>query len=83
MTCMKSKEVIWTPVIEGRLKKKLNKVKKKKNKNPRELFPGSEKCVERILHSKLIELQWSVPILINLSCIKYWNHTKLIKQERF
>jgi len=39
--------------------------------------------VERILHSLLIELQLSVLILSDLSYIKYWNHTELIKQEHF
>ena len=57
MTCMKSNEVILTPVIEGRLKKIEVGLSVEKNNNPRELFPSSEKCVDRILHSLLIELQ--------------------------
>jgi len=48
------------------------------------LFPSSGKGVERILRSLLIKLQLlSVLVVSDLSCIKYWNHTELIKPERF
>ena len=47
------------------------------------LFSSSGKGVERILRPLLIEVQLSVLVLSGLSCIKYWNHTELIKQKRF